>query len=157
MPAGFGIPFKKLSFLKALYNSRPTAINQFGLFWDLKLSAGSYKCQPIVFRAEQFLLLNKPLLKLQKKISLLRTFLSQYWCYVTKRLDSILYWTFNVRKRKSYFNCTSLLFKTAHHITISNLFIPFMANVLILQPLKRTEKLWFSGVFRGYKMGTKSN
>ena len=31
---------------------------------------------------------------------------------------------------------------------------PFLANVLILYPLKTSEKLRFSYVFRGYKMGT---
>ena len=31
---------------------------------------------------------------------------------------------------------------------------PFLANVPILYPLKPPENLWFSGVFRGYKMGT---
>ena len=32
-------------------------------------------------------------------------------------------------------------------------FNSFLANVLTLYPLKTTEKLWFPGVFRGYKMG----
>ena len=31
---------------------------------------------------------------------------------------------------------------------------PFLANVPILYPLKTPENLWFSGVFRRYKMGT---
>ena len=31
---------------------------------------------------------------------------------------------------------------------------PFLANVPILYPLKTPENLWFSGVFKGYKMGT---
>ena len=31
---------------------------------------------------------------------------------------------------------------------------PFLANVPILYPLKTPENLWFSSVFRGYKMGT---
>ena len=31
---------------------------------------------------------------------------------------------------------------------------PFLANVPILYPLKTPENLWFSGVFRGYKIGT---
>ena len=31
---------------------------------------------------------------------------------------------------------------------------PFQANAPILYPLKTSENLWFSGVFRGYKMGT---
>ena len=43
----------------------------------------------------------------------------------------------NARKRKSYFNCKSSLFKTAHHITTSNLVIPFLGHVPILYPLKR--------------------
>ena len=30
----------------------------------------------------------------------------------------------------------------------------FLANVLILYPLKTSEKLRFSDVFRGYKVGT---
>ena len=30
---------------------------------------------------------------------------------------------------------------------------PFLANVPILYPLKTPENLWFSSVFRGYKMG----
>ena len=30
----------------------------------------------------------------------------------------------------------------------------FLANDPILYPLKTPENLWFSGVFRGYKMGT---
>ena len=33
-------------------------------------------------------------------------------------------------------------------------FNPFLANVPILCPLKTPENFWFSGVFRGYKMGT---
>ena len=38
---------------------------------------------------------------------------------------------------------------------IYNLLInPFLANVPILYHLKTPENLWFSGVFRGYKMGT---
>ena len=31
---------------------------------------------------------------------------------------------------------------------------PFLAKVPILYPLKTPENLWFSGVFRGYKIGT---
>ena len=31
---------------------------------------------------------------------------------------------------------------------------PFLANFPILYPLKTPENLWFSGVFREYKMGT---
>ena len=31
---------------------------------------------------------------------------------------------------------------------------PFWANVPILHPLKTPENLWFSGVFRGCRMGT---
>ena len=31
---------------------------------------------------------------------------------------------------------------------------PFLTIALILYPLKATEKLWFSGVFRGYIIGT---
>ena len=31
---------------------------------------------------------------------------------------------------------------------------PFLANVPNLYPLKTLENLWFSGVFRGYEMGT---
>ena len=31
---------------------------------------------------------------------------------------------------------------------------PSLANVPILYPLKTSENLWFSGVFRGYKIGT---
>ena len=34
------------------------------------------------------------------------------------------------------------------------MFNPFLVNVPILYPLKTPENLWFSGVFRGYKMGT---
>ena len=33
------------------------------------------------------------------------------------------------------------------------LFNPFMANAPILHPLKKPENHWFSGVFRGYKIG----
>ena len=29
---------------------------------------------------------------------------------------------------------------------------PFVSNVPILYPLKRPENLWFSGVFRGFKI-----
>ena len=35
-----------------------------------------------------------------------------------------------------------------------NVINPFPANDPILYPLKTPESLWFSGVFRGYKMGT---
>ena len=31
---------------------------------------------------------------------------------------------------------------------------PFLANITILYPLKIPEKLWFSGVFMRYKIGT---
>ena len=31
---------------------------------------------------------------------------------------------------------------------------PFLANVPISYPLKTLENLWFSGVFRGYEVGT---
>ena len=31
---------------------------------------------------------------------------------------------------------------------------PFLANVPISYPLKTPENLWFSGVFRGYEMGS---
>ena len=41
-----------------------------------------------------------------------------------------------------------------YNIVITNLINPFLANVPILYPLKIPEKLWFSGVFWGYKMGT---
>ena len=34
------------------------------------------------------------------------------------------------------------------------LFNPYLANVPILYHLKIPENLWFSGVFRGYKMGS---
>ena len=33
------------------------------------------------------------------------------------------------------------------------MFNPFLANALILYPLKILENLWFSGVFRRYKIG----
>ena len=33
-------------------------------------------------------------------------------------------------------------------------FNPLLINVLILYPLKTPENQWFSGVFRGYEMGT---
>ena len=43
------------------------------------------------------------------------------------------------------------------HRNISFLFLrhinPFLANVPALYPLKTPENIWFSGVFRGYKMG----
>ena len=37
---------------------------------------------------------------------------------------------------------------------LPHLFNPFLANVFILYNLKTPEKLWLSGVFRGYEMGT---
>ena len=37
---------------------------------------------------------------------------------------------------------------------ISKNFKPLLANVPILNPLKISENLWFSGVFRGYEIGT---
>ena len=36
----------------------------------------------------------------------------------------------------------------------ASVFNPFLANFPILYPLKTPENLCFSGVFRGYKMGT---
>ena len=45
---------------------------------------------------------------------------------------------------------TNLLFS----LSLSSSFNAFLANVPILNPLKTPENLWFSGVFRGYKMGT---
>ena len=43
-----------------------------------------------------------------------------------------------------------------HHFifNLQNGLNPFLANVPILHPLKTPEKLTFSGVFRGFKMGT---
>ena len=32
---------------------------------------------------------------------------------------------------------------------------PFLVNVPILYTLKTPQNIWFSGIFRGYKMGTK--
>ena len=40
------------------------------------------------------------------------------------------------------------------HGTIYVLTNPFLANIPILHPLKTPESQRFSGVFRGYKMGT---
>ena len=40
--------------------------------------------------------------------------------------------------------------KEALNVTVNT----FLVNVSILYPLKTPENLWFSGVFRGYKMGT---
>ena len=37
---------------------------------------------------------------------------------------------------------------------VANAINPFLANVPISYPLKTPENLWFSGVFRGYEMGT---
>ena len=34
--------------------------------------------------------------------------------------------------------------------------LSILANIPILHPLKIPEMLWFSGVFRGYKMGTRN-
>ena len=44
---------------------------------------------------------------------------------------------------------------TSHHSTVYKLnkVNPFLANVPILYPRKTPENLWFSGVFRRYKMG----
>ena len=39
-------------------------------------------------------------------------------------------------------------------ITLNSPLNPFLANFPILYSLKTPENLWFSGVFRGYKMGT---
>ena len=36
----------------------------------------------------------------------------------------------------------------------SNPFNQFLTNIPVSYPLKTRENLWFSGVFRGYKMGT---
>ena len=41
-------------------------------------------------------------------------------------------------------------YKILNHSVIN----PFQANIPILYPLKTTENLYFSGIFRGYKMGT---
>ena len=42
-------------------------------------------------------------------------------------------------------------FDTINHEILLN---PFPANVPIIYPVKTPENLWFSCVFRGYKMGT---
>ena len=47
--------------------------------------------------------------------------------------------------------CSKLPVKTLKVISMS-FFNPFLANVPILYPLKKTETLWLSGVFRGYKI-----
>ena len=58
--------------------------------------------------------------------------------------------------------CTSIKKDIAVKMTLMRLTVEifliclinrFLANVLILYPLKTPENLWFSGVFRGYKMG----
>ena len=41
-----------------------------------------------------------------------------------------------------------------HETSRIRLFNPFLVNVPILYPLKTPENLWFSGVFREYKIGT---
>ena len=43
--------------------------------------------------------------------------------------------------------CLCFLLLYIYHIN------PFLTNISILYPLKSPEKLWFSGVFRVYKMG----
>ena len=48
-----------------------------------------------------------------------------------------------------------LTFVVHFHDTVNRrYFNPFQASVPILYPLKTPKSLWFSGVFRGYKMGT---
>ena len=48
--------------------------------------------------------------------------------------------------------CDAFLYSSK--LNVSYFLNPFLANVSILYPLKTPENLWFSGVFRGYKMGT---
>ena len=46
-------------------------------------------------------------------------------------------------------------YNTSTYVKIKNTSLcPFLANVTILYPLKTPENLWFSNVFRGYKMET---
>ena len=64
------------------------------------------------------------------------------------------------RALKMYWLChyrgpsTKLFCSVISHITLDYGHQPILANVLILYLLKMPEILWFSGVFRGYKMGT---
>ena len=51
------------------------------------------------------------------------------------------------------FTCNPWDFKIKIFLN-QNMFNLFAANAPILYPLKATENLWFSVVFRGYKMGT---
>ena len=46
------------------------------------------------------------------------------------------------------------IFEAGLHLGIINLIKPFLDTVPILHSLKTPEAFWFSGVFRGYKMGT---
>ena len=52
-----------------------------------------------------------------------------------------------------YRNKFSSIYVT-HHQLLKTIINPFMANVPITCPLKTPENLSFSGVFRGYIMGT---
>ena len=55
---------------------------------------------------------------------------------------------------KNYLNSVQNLHTEKINLVINFQLKPFLANVLILYPLKTPENRWFFGVFRGYKMGT---
>ena len=84
---------------------------------------------------------------------MLVSYIRFFWCNLVKlKFYKSKMW-FNVgindiiSKRICFFDRLNvlLLIKTLNHI---------QANVPILYPLKRPENLWFSGVFRGYKIRT---
>ena len=69
--------------------------------------------------------------------------------FLESNLDGILIWS-----NLSYFVLTIFPNEFRIYSNISNSFNKFLANVLILCPLKTTENQRFSGVSWGYKMRT---
>ena len=62
---------------------------------------------------------------------------------------------FSLRTAQLGLSFTSKLDWSVYKVSIARTaFNPYLASVPILYPLKTPENLWFSGVFRGYKMGT---
>ena len=65
----------------------------------------------------------------------------------------------SVRLRSLFLKKNPRLLKTSHGFLTKWGMVeqcnynPFLSNVLILQPLKTSENIWFNGVFRGYRIG----
>ena len=65
-----------------------------------------------------------------------------------------LRWCFSKVQNRTNVKPPFLFFKNCHFFPGFFSLNPFLTNVPLLYPLKTPENHWFSGVFRGYKIGT---